>query len=109
MSMAKILSVAVLLVVAITALGPAHWQPRTMLGWELDHFLGYFGITFLLLLAWPRPWFIGVCLLGFAVVLEGLQALTPDRSPNFFAVLYSAFGVFVSALFVWIWSRSRRR
>jgi hypothetical protein len=29
----------------IGALGPANWTPRTALGWQIDHFLGYFAIT----------------------------------------------------------------
>ena len=26
-------------------LGPANWQPRTGLGWQTEHFLGYFVVT----------------------------------------------------------------
>ena len=76
-----------------TALGPAKWQPRTMLGWELDHFMGYFGIMFLVCLAWPRPWLVSAAMVAFALILEGLEALTPDRSPNLLAVFYSACGI----------------
>ena len=46
---AKFCSVAVIALVVVTALGPANWQPRTSLGWELDHVLGYFAITLLVL------------------------------------------------------------
>ena len=37
---------------------PARWQPpRTGLGWQMDHFLGYFAATSIVWLAWPRrPW-----------------------------------------------------
>lgn len=34
---AKYCSVIVIALVAITALGPVGWQPRTSLGWEFDH------------------------------------------------------------------------
>jgi hypothetical protein len=30
-----------LLVLAFVGLGPAKWQPRSGLGWEIDHFVGY--------------------------------------------------------------------
>jgi hypothetical protein len=37
----KFPSVAVLILLAIMALGPEQWQPRRGLGWEFDHFFGY--------------------------------------------------------------------
>jgi hypothetical protein len=52
--MAKICSVAVMLLLVIIVLGPAKWQPRTGLGWQIDHFVGYFAITSLVCFAWPR-------------------------------------------------------
>jgi VanZ family protein len=107
--MLKILSMVVLGAVVVTALGPAHWQPRTSLGWEFDHFIGYFAITLLLCFAWPRPWLVAGILITFALILEGLQALTPDRSPNLLAALYSASGVIVAVVLVWICVRVRRR
>jgi VanZ family protein len=95
---AKICSVAVIVLVAITALGPAQWQLRTRLGWEVDHVLGYFAITLLVCLAWPRPLVVGPALMAFAMLLEALQSLTPDRIPNLMAALYGAGGVLVAAL-----------
>ena len=97
---AKFCSVAIIALVVITALGPANWQPRTSLGWELDHVLGYFAITLLVCLAWPRPIIVGGALMVFAVLLESLQGLTPDRSPNFQAAFYGAGGVLAAALLV---------
>jgi hypothetical protein len=88
--MARFLSVAVIVFVVVTALGPAQWQLRTRLGWEVDHVLGYFAITLLICLAWPSPLVVGSALMAFAVLLEALQSLTPDRIPNFMAALYGA-------------------
>jgi hypothetical protein len=34
-----------LVLLVIAALGLAKWAPRSGLGWEIDHFLGYFAIT----------------------------------------------------------------
>jgi hypothetical protein len=42
----------------IVALGPANWQPHTALGCQIDHFLGYFAITLIACLAWPRPFVV---------------------------------------------------
>jgi hypothetical protein len=64
---AKFCSLAILAVIVITGLGPANWQPRTALGWEIDHVLGYFAITLLVCLAWPRPIVVGGALVIFSV------------------------------------------
>jgi hypothetical protein len=37
---AKFCSVAAMLLVVIAALGPTGWQPRSGLGWQIDHFVG---------------------------------------------------------------------
>jgi hypothetical protein len=44
---------------AIMALGPENWQPRTGFGWQFDHFFGYFVITTFICLAWPRQLWLG--------------------------------------------------
>ena len=84
---AKVGSVAIMVLLVIGALGPASWTPRTALGWQIDHFLGYFAITLLVCLAWPRPFLVGGLLMAAAVLLEGLQAFSPDRSANLVAAL----------------------
>jgi hypothetical protein len=70
---AKVCSVAIMILLVIGALGPANWTPRTALGWQIDHFLGYFAITLLVCLAWPRPFVVGGVLVAAAFLLEGLQ------------------------------------
>ena len=59
----------------IAALGPAKWAPRTHLGWQFDHFIGYFAITLFFCFAWPRPLMVGGVFTAVAALLEGLQAL----------------------------------
>ena len=67
------------LLLLFCALGPAKWQYRTGLGWQIDHVVGYFGFTLMFCLAWPRPIVVGGALMASAMLLEALQALTPDR------------------------------
>ena len=99
--------IVVLLVIA--ALGPAKWAPRTQLGWQFDHFIGYFGITLFFCVAWPRAFVVGAAFAAVAALLEGLQAFTPDRSAYLPAILYGAAGALVAALVaelvgrLWIW------
>ncbi len=44
-AVAKTCCVPILVLLVIAALGPEKWAPRTHLGWQFDHFIGYFGIT----------------------------------------------------------------
>ena len=105
----KLCCVAALVLVVFIGLGPSAWQPRSGLGWEIDHFVGYFVITLMFCLAWPRPLVVGGALVVFAALLEALQAIPPDRSSNIFAAMYSAGGVMAAALlaelFIWAWRR----
>ena len=101
----KLSSVAVLILLAIMALGPENWQPRSGLGWEFDHFAGYFVITTFICLAWPRPLVVGPALMVFGSLLEWLQAFTPDRSSNLMAAIYGAGGALAAALLAELYIR----
>jgi len=109
----KVFCLAVVIVLTFVALGPARWQPRSGLGWEIDHFVGYLVIAVMFCLAWPRPLIVGGALAVFAVVLEGLQALMPARSSYYVAAIYSAAGVLTAALvaelFIRAWKRVRSK
>jgi len=96
---AKVCGVTVVvLLLAFAALGPGKWVPRSGLGWQTDHFVGFFAFTLLVCLAWPRALVVGGAITAFAFLLEGLQALTPDRHADLHAALYSAAGVLAAAL-----------
>ena len=101
----KLSSVAVLMLLAIMALGPENCQPRSGLGWEFDHFAGYFVITTFICLAWPRPIVVGPAIMAFGSLLEGLQAFTPDRSSNLMAAIYGASGALAAALLAELYKR----
>ena len=105
---AKFGGVVGMVLIAIFALGPANWQPRSGLGWGADHFLGYFGITLVLCLAWPRPFLVGGAIMVISSLLEGLQAFTPDRSANLLAALSGAGGALAAALVAELFIRARR-
>src|SRR6516164_4567145 len=105
---AKACSMAIMVLLVIGALGPANWTPRTALGWQIDHFLGYFAITLFVCFAWPRPLMVGGLITAAAALLEGLQAFTPDRSANLVAALCSAGGVLAAALVAELFIRAWR-
>jgi VanZ family protein len=98
-----------LVVLMVVGLGPSKWQPRSGFGWEFDHFAGYFVLTLMFCIAWPRPLVVGGALIVFAVLLEALQAIPSDRSSNVFAALYSACGVAGGALVSELFMRVCRR
>jgi VanZ family protein len=104
---AKVCSGLVMILLVIGALGPENWTPRTPLGWQFDHFIGYFAITLLVWFAWPRPFVVGGVLVAAAFLLEGLQAFTPDRIANLEAALCGAAGVLAAVLIaeLVIWAR----
>jgi VanZ family protein len=95
---AKLCSGVITILVVLAALGAAKWAPRTELGWQFDHFIGYFGITLFVCLAWPRPFVVGGVIMAVAALLEALQALTPDRSANLEAALLGAAGALAAAI-----------
>ncbi len=94
----KVCGVAVLLVFVFAALGPAKWVPRSGLGWRIDHFFGYFALTLTFCLVWQRPLVVGGALMVLAVLLESLQAFTPDRHADLYAALISAGGAMAAVL-----------
>ena len=100
--------VAAIAGVAFAQLGPSNWQFRTGLGWQTEHVLAYFVVTSIVCLAWPRPFVVGPAMMAAAILLEALQALTPDRSANFQAGLYGAGGALAAALFIELFTRAWR-
>jgi hypothetical protein len=100
---------ALVLLLVFCALGPAKWQYRTGLGWQIDHVVGYFGFTLMFCLAWPRPLVVGGALMAAAMGLEALQALTPDRCCDLEAAFYGVGGALAGGLFADLFIRARRR
>ena len=93
----------------IASLSGAMVQPRTPLGWQLEHFLAYFVVTIIVSVALSRPWAVGGALAVLGGVLEVLQFFTPDRTPNIIAALCSAVGALVGALLMGLLMRGRNR
>ncbi len=96
--------------IAYAALGPAGWQVRLGLHWLVEHFLGFFVLTLLACMAYPRPMRVAALLLPVAVGLEAAQALTPDRTADVATALVAAAAVASAALLadaVLFWRKRR--
>jgi len=105
----KFCSVAVAIAAIVFAeLGPGDWQLRTGFGWQTEHALAYFVVTLIVCVVWPRPFVVGPAFMVASVLLEALQALTPDRHANFEAGLYGAGGALTAALLVALVTRAWR-
>jgi hypothetical protein len=89
---------ALLAAIAAATLVPAEWQIRTGLNWLAEHFLAYFAASAVFCAAWGRPMAVAALLVPFAVVMETLQGLTPDRVPDGATALIAAAGVASAAL-----------
>jgi hypothetical protein len=89
---------ALLAAIVVASLIPASMQLRTGLNWLTEHFLLYFIVTTIFCLAWPRPLVVGGVLAIFAGLLEALQGLTPDRTPDLATAAAAIGGIFSAAL-----------
>ena len=85
-------------VIAIASLVPAAWRIRLGLHWLVEHFLAYFCLTAVFCIASRKPMAVAAALIPLALVLEALQALTPDRVPDPITALFAATGVASAAL-----------
>jgi hypothetical protein len=94
--------------IAVATLGPTQWVLRTGLHWLVEHFLVYFAVTAVICFAWPRPFIVATSLMVFAGLLEALQGLTLDRTPDPLSALSGAGGVLTAALLAWVVIRVRK-
>ena len=105
----KVCSAAAFLLLIYAALGPEKWIPRSGFGWRVDHFFGYFALTLMFCFIWGRPFLFGGALMAAAVLLEGLQAFTPDRHADVYAAFVSASGAISAVLTADLFIQTLRR
>lgn len=101
----RILAVVWLVVLVLGSIAPPdEVEPAYIFGDFVLHAAGYFGLTVLLVLAQQRPKLIASAALAaiIGIVLEGVQGLTPDRSPQAMDAFANAVGAAVGAGFFWL-------
>ena len=91
-----VLAVAALIFASL--LLPSQLEQMRTGHWEIEHFFAYLVAVPLICLGWPRPFVVASTLIPVAALLEALQCLRPDHSPNIFAALSSIAGVMVGTL-----------
>jgi VanZ family protein len=93
--------------ITVITLAPEQWVVvRTGVHWMLDHFVGYFCLTLLVCSLYRRPFVVAIALMLLAGLLEALQGLTIDRTPDLLSALSGAEGVLAAALLAWVLIRS---
>jgi hypothetical protein len=105
--------VVLLIAIAADSLVPVTLQVRLGLHWLIEHFLAYFALTLLFCMAWPRPLIAAACLIVIAGMMEALQGLTADRTPDLATAFCGAAGVLTAALLASLvtdlWQKRRGR
>jgi len=84
---------------------PANTMARTTLGGHVEHLIAYLGTTIVMGLAFPtRPRLAAqsVLLIGYAAILEIGQLHAPGRHASFDDFAFSAAGVAIGGLCLWI-------
>ena len=90
--------VIILIAAVVASLIPANMQIRTGLHWQVEHFLFYFIATAIFCVAWPRPFIVAGVMMAFSALLEALQGLTPDRTPDLPTELSAAAGALTAGV-----------
>ena len=94
----------------ITALATLAWLPanmmeRTALGGQAEHLTAYLGATILMGLAYPSQARLAaqsILLISYAAILEIGQLVAPGRHASFADFAFSATGVAIGGLCLWI-------
>ena len=101
----RIAFVSCIVVLAMLAWLPANAMTRTTLGGHAEHLIAYLATTIVMGLAFPgsrRLAVHGILLIGYAAILEVGQLHVPGRHASFDDFGFSATGVAIGVLCLWI-------
>jgi VanZ family protein len=90
--------VALGVIVFASVLLPKQWEQLRTGHWLLEHFLAYFAAAFVVTLGWGRPWAVAAVFIAAAALLETLQSLTPNHTPDLLSALSGVGGALVAVL-----------
>ena len=74
----------------------------------VEHFLVYFIATSIFCVAWLQPFIVAGVMMAFSVLLEALQGLTPDRTPDLPTALAAAAGALTAGVLAKLVIKLRR-
>ena len=115
-TLGKAAVVGCVIALAILAWTPAHAMTRTSLGGHAEHLVAWLGTALVLgLTSRATPQLAAQCLflMGYAAVLESGQIYAPGRHASLQDFAFSAAGVLLGGVLVWMarrrWPRSGNR
>lgn len=89
---------AMVAIVFASLMLPPNWEQMRTGHWFVEHFLGYFVASSIILLGWPKPLVVGLGLATTAVILEALQGLSPNHSVSAISVIGGVTGALTAAI-----------
>jgi VanZ family protein len=101
----RVAALGCIIALPILAWLPANTMPRTSLGGQVEHLIAYLGTTIVVGLTFPtspRPAAQSVLLIGYAAILEIGQLYASGRYASFDDFAFSAAGVAIGGLCLWI-------
>ena len=81
--------VALAVIIVASLMLPAQLEQLRTGHWAVEHFIAYFVAALIACLGWRRPFAVAGTFVVAAAVLEALQSLTPNHSPNLLAALHA--------------------
>lgn len=90
--------IALGLIIFTSVLLPARWEQLRSGHWAIEHFVTYFIATLMVYLGWGRPLVVASAFVAAGALLEGLQSLSPNHSPNLLAAFSSMGGAVVGVI-----------
>lgn len=95
----RILAALALAAIAVVTLSPIGWRPDTVISNDFDRFFAFAVLTLTAVAAFPRRWvWIAVVAIGFAGLLEAMQALQPTRHAQIDDALVKMAGAVIGAI-----------
>jgi VanZ family protein len=101
----RVAALGCIIALPILAWLPANTMTRTSLGGQVEHLIAYLGTTIVVGLTFqtsPRPAAQSVLLIGYAAILEIGQLYASGRYASFDDFAFSAAGVAIGGLCLWI-------
>ena len=100
---------AMVAIVFASLMLPPTWEQMRTGHWFVEHFLGYFVASSIILLGWPKPLVVGLGLATTAVILEALQGLSPNHSVSAISVIGGVTGALTAAILAKLIAVASRR
>ena len=100
---------AMVAIVFASLMLPPNWEQMRTGHWFVEHFLGYFVASSIILLGWPKPLVVGIVLATTAVILEALQALSPNHTASALSIIGGVTGALTAAILAKLIALASRR